>query len=97
MEHLLDTVLLPDARKKKCETLDLIGAGRLKAPTMIVRGANDVSFPLKLGLELLRIIGAAVERTEFHAFNHAAHYVYREWEREVNELLVDFVKAPSTA
>ncbi|OGA56538.1 MAG: hypothetical protein A3G81_27645 [Betaproteobacteria bacterium RIFCSPLOWO2_12_FULL_65_14] len=97
MEHLLNAVFLPDVRKKKYETLDMISAGRLNAPAMIVWGANDVSSPLKLGLDLLRIIGAVVERTQFHAFNHAAHYVYRERAREVNELLVNFVKASSRA
>lgn len=97
MERLLNEVFLPDVKKKKYETLDLIAAGRLKAPTLIVWGANDVSSPMKLGLDLFRIIGAAVERTQFHAFNHAGHYVYRERAREVNELLVNFVKASSRA
>lgn len=92
MEHLLDALFLPDVRKRKYETLDLIKAGRLKAPTLIIWGANDRSSPLKLGLDLLQIIGQVVKRTQFHAFNHAAHYVFREQPHEVNQQIINFVK-----
>ncbi|MBI4526108.1 MAG: alpha/beta hydrolase [Deltaproteobacteria bacterium] len=92
MEHLLDALFLPDVRKKKYETLDLIKAGGLKAPTLIIWGANDESSPINLGIDLLQLVGAVVDRTQFHAFNHAAHYVFREHPREVNELIISFVK-----
>jgi len=92
MEHLLDALFLPDMRRKKYETLELIKAARLKAATLIIWGVNDESSPIKLGIDLLHLIGSTVERTQFHAFNHAGHYVFREHPQEVNELIVNFVK-----
>ncbi len=97
MEHLLNALFLPDVRKKKYETLDMIKAGLLKAPTLIIWGVNDESSPMKLGFDLLQVISSVVDRTQFHAFNHAAHYVFREHAREVNELVINFVKASSRA
>jgi len=93
MEHFLDALFLPSMREKKYETLELIKAARLKAPTLIIWGFNDPSSPIKLGMDLLNVIGSVVARTEFHAFNHAGHYVFREHARQVNQLIVNFVKS----
>ncbi|HMF51203.1 MAG TPA: alpha/beta hydrolase, partial [Candidatus Saccharimonadales bacterium] len=93
METFLEAVFLPSMREKKYETLKLIEAGRLKAPTLIIWGVNDQSSPMKLGIDLLRVIGSVVPRTEFHAFNHAGHYVFREHAQQVNQLIVNFVKS----
>ena len=92
MANVSDTVFLPDARKKKYETLDLIKAGRLKAPTLLVWGLNDPSAPVKLSLDLVRLIGSVVDRTRLHLINHAGHYVFREHPRELHRLIIDFVK-----
>ena len=43
--------------------------------------------------EVLRVIGAVVPQTEFHAFNHAGHYVFREHAHKVNQLITNFVKS----
>jgi len=48
---------------------------------------------MKLGLDLLQIIGSVVPRTEFHAFNQAGHYVFREHAQQVNQLITHFVKS----
>jgi len=93
MEHFLEAVFLPSMRDKKYETLKLIEAGCLKAPTLIIWGVNDRSSPMKLGIDLLQVIGSVVDRTEFHAFNHAGHYVFREHAQEVNQLITHFVKS----
>lgn len=93
MERFLDEVFLPNMREKKYETLKLILAGGLKAPTLIIWGVNDQSSPMKLGIDLLQVISSVVDRTEFHAFNHAGHYVFREQSKAVNRLIVDFVKS----
>ena len=93
MEHFLEAVFLPSMRDKKYETLKLIEAGGLKAPTLIIWGVNDRSSPMKLGIDLLQVIGSVVDRTEFHAFNHAGHYVFREHAQEVNQLITHFVKS----
>jgi pimeloyl-ACP methyl ester carboxylesterase len=93
METFLEAVFLPSMREKKYETLKLIQAGRLKAPTLIIWGVNDQSSPMKLGLDLLQVIGAVVPRTEFHAFNQAGHYVFREHAGRINQLIANFVKS----
>ncbi len=93
MERFLDEVFLPNMREKKYETLKLIQAGGLKAATLIIWGINDRSSPMKLGIDLLNVISSVVDRTEFHAFNHAGHYVFREQAGRVNQLIVDFVKS----
>ncbi len=92
MASISSSVFLPDARKKKYETLELIKAGRLKAPTLIVWGLNDPSTPVKLGLDLARLIGSVVDRTRFHVINHAGHYVFREHPKELHRLITEFVK-----
>jgi 2-hydroxy-6-oxo-6-(2'-carboxyphenyl)-hexa-2,4-dienoate hydrolase len=91
MEHFLEAVFLPSMREKKYETLKLIEAGGLKAPTLIIWGVNDQSSPMKLGIDLLKVIGSVVPRTEFHAFNHAGHYVFREHAEKVNQVITSFV------
>jgi 2-hydroxy-6-oxonona-2,4-dienedioate hydrolase len=91
MEHFLEAVFLPSMREKKYETLKLIEAGGLKAPTLIIWGVNDQSSPMKLGIDLLQVIGSVVPRTEFHAFNQAGHYVFREHAQRVNQLITNFV------
>jgi pimeloyl-ACP methyl ester carboxylesterase len=48
---------------------------------------------MKLGINLLQVIGSVVPRTEFHAFNHAGHYVFREHAQQVNQLIINFVKS----
>ena len=93
MERFLDEIFLPNMREKKYETLKLIQAGGLKAATLIIWGINDRSSPMKLGIDLLNVISSVVDRTEFHAFNHAGHYVFREQAGRVNQLIVDFVKS----
>jgi pimeloyl-ACP methyl ester carboxylesterase len=93
METFLEAVFLPSMRDKKYETLKLIETGGLKAPTLIIWGVNDQSSPMKLGINLLQVIGSVVDRTEFHAFNHAGHYVFREHAQKVNQLITNFVKS----
>jgi 2-hydroxy-6-oxonona-2,4-dienedioate hydrolase len=86
METFLEAVFLPSMREKKYETLKLIEAGNLKAPTLIIWGVNDQSSPMKLGVNLLQVIGSVVP-------NHAGHYVFREHAQKVNQLIVNFVKS----
>ena len=93
METFLEAVFLPSMRKKQYETLKLIEASGLKALTLIIWGVNDQSSPMKLGIDLLQVIGSVVPRTEFHAFNNAGHYVFREHAQQVNQLITNFVKS----
>jgi 2-hydroxy-6-oxonona-2,4-dienedioate hydrolase len=93
MERLSDDVFLPDVRRKKYETLDLISAGRLQAPTIIIWGFNDPSAPVKLGLDLFNLVSSVVDQSQLHVFNHAGHYVFREHAPEVNQLITNFAQS----
>jgi 2-hydroxy-6-oxo-6-(2'-carboxyphenyl)-hexa-2,4-dienoate hydrolase len=91
MEDLLTRQFLPDVRNVKYETLDMIREGRLRAPTLVIWGLNDQSAPIVIGHQLFQHISLAVPKSQFHVFNHAGHYVFREHYRELDRLVVDFV------
>jgi 2-hydroxy-6-oxo-6-(2'-carboxyphenyl)-hexa-2,4-dienoate hydrolase len=92
MAAVLTTQFLPDVRKVKYETLDMIRDGRLRAPTLVLWGLNDRSAPVVIGHQLFEHIANAVPRSEMHVFNHAGHYVFRERHLELDEVVTQFVK-----
>lgn len=75
----------------KYETLNLIAAGRLQAPTLIIWGFNDVSAPCKLGVKLFDIIAPRVNIARFYVLNGAEHYVYADHPDEVVRLMLGFI------
>ena len=77
----------------KHETLDLISAGRLKAPTVIIWGWNDMFAPITLGLDTMKTISKVVERCELQMVNQAGHYVFAEQPEAVTRLIEGFVAA----
>jgi pimeloyl-ACP methyl ester carboxylesterase len=50
-------------RDLKFETIDLIKAGKLKAPTLIIWGFEDQSAPLVLAFNLINLVAAAPDET----------------------------------
>ena len=64
-----------DSARMKAETHDMIRAGRLKAPTLILWAYNDPSAPLSLGLQLMNIIAPAHPQTQMHILNIHIFYV----------------------
>jgi pimeloyl-ACP methyl ester carboxylesterase len=86
-------VFLPDAERLREEALSRIMAGELRAPTLIVWGANDPSAPLGIGLELFGIVAETRPESEFHVFNKSGHYAYREHPAEFAELTARFLRA----
>jgi 2-hydroxy-6-oxonona-2,4-dienedioate hydrolase len=77
--------------KAKDETLALIRAGRLKAPTIIIWGFNDPTAPYALGVNLMETISKVVDRAELHVINRSGHFVAAEHPEEVTRLIVGFV------
>ena len=75
----------------KDETLSRIRAGRLQTPTFIIWGFNDPSATYEMGLDLFQLISQFVERSQLHFFNQSGHFPYREYPREVIELMVSFI------
>jgi len=75
----------------KYQTLDMIKAGKLKAPTIIIWGFDDPTAPFKLGVDMMETISKVVERSELHILNRAGHFVYNEHADRVTQLITDFV------
>jgi pimeloyl-ACP methyl ester carboxylesterase len=78
--------------KAKYETLDMIKAGRLKAPTIVIWGFNDPTAPYFLGVNLMETVSKVVDRTELHIINQSGHFVAAEHPEEVTRLIVGFVQ-----
>ena len=93
MERFLNEVFLPSMREKKYETLEADSSRRIKGSDVDHLGHQRSVLPHETGNRLTYVISSVVDRTEFHAFNHAGHYVFREQARHVNQLIIDFVKS----
>jgi 2-hydroxy-6-oxo-6-(2'-carboxyphenyl)-hexa-2,4-dienoate hydrolase len=78
--------------KAKYETLDLIKAGKLKTPTLIVWGLNDPTAPYFLGVNLLETLSKVVPRVELHVISQCGHFIAAEHPEEVTTLIAGFVK-----
>ena len=77
----------------KHETLDMIRAGKLKAPTGIIWGWNDPFAPYALGLDTMQTFCQVVPRTELHIVNHASHILFSDQPEAVARLMTEFVRA----
>jgi 2-hydroxy-6-oxonona-2,4-dienedioate hydrolase len=81
-----------DSARIKAETHDMIRAGKLKAPTLILWAYNDPSAPLSLGLQLMNVIAPAHPQTQMHILNQAAHYMCRDQVEKFNRIVISFMK-----
>ncbi len=77
---------------KRIETIRLIESEGLKAPTLVVWGANDPSAPPKLAIGLYESIRKRTEIAQLHFFNHAGHYSFREHPEDFNALISYFCR-----
>ena len=64
---------------------------RIKAPTLIVWGAEDRAGPIDIGLFMTR----AIPDARMHIFNKCGHWAQVERAAEFNELVLAFLKPPS--
>ena len=76
----------------KDETLDSIAAGRLKVPTLILWGFNDLGAPYTLGIDLFELVSKSASRAQFHLFNHCGHGPFVEYPQDTTDYVVDFIK-----
>ena len=90
-KELASSVFFPSLGKKKAETLAKIRDGALTIPTLVLWGYNDPSAPLKLGMDLINILQEKVEKCQYHIFNKAGHYAFREHAKSVNSLVREFI------
>jgi pimeloyl-ACP methyl ester carboxylesterase len=79
---------LVDAKNK---TMEMIRAGRLKAPTVLIWGWNDAFAPYTLGIDIMKTITPVVPRAQMHIINQASHFVFAEHPEETARLIVNFV------
>jgi pimeloyl-ACP methyl ester carboxylesterase len=77
----------------KDQTLDMMRAGRLKAPTIMIWGWNDSFAPYTLGLDTMGILSKVLDRVELHMLNKASHFVFAEYPIEATRLINNFVSA----
>jgi pimeloyl-ACP methyl ester carboxylesterase len=87
----LHLVFQRNLQRRRREILRSIREGRLRQKTMIVWGLNDPSAPFLLGTKLFRLIASKNGETQFHAFNAAGHYAFRERYEEFNRIILGLV------
>ena len=75
----------------KDETLEMLRAGGLKRPTLMIWGYNDPSATYDMGVDLFRLISSSVDQAQVHFFNSCGHAPYKEYPQATTELMVSFV------
>ena len=75
--------------KKRAPLEDLSAEiGRIKAPTLLVWGADDRFVPIEVGFKFLRSIG----NSELHVFSRCGHWAQVEHAERFNRLVMDFLR-----
>ena len=74
----------------KDSTLEMLDAGQLKMPTLVIWGYNDPSATHEMAADLFRVISRSADRAQLHFFNQCGHFPYHEYPQEVTDLLVSF-------
>jgi len=74
----------------KDSTLEMLDAGQLKTPTLVIWGYNDPSATHEMAADLFRVISRSVDQAQLHFFNRCGHAPYNEYPQEVTDLLVSF-------
>ncbi len=81
----------------KDETLEMLRAGGLKRPTLIIWGYNDPSATYDMGVDLFKLISSSVDQAQLHFFNKCGHAPFRVYPQAVTELMVSFVGGVATS
>lgn len=98
MEGGLRNRFREDLAARQEETGEWIKAGRLKAPTLVVWGFNDPAATLEgAGLEVMRLILAAVPESQMCILNQAGHFCFREQPEAFVAAVTEFIKRKDRA
>lgn len=92
MKQLARKIFYPGMAKMKEKALKQIETEGLRQPVLVVWGLNDPSAPVKLGLDLFKLIAAKTPESQFHVFNQAGHYTFREHPEEFNRVITTFLR-----
>ncbi|MBI4333939.1 MAG: alpha/beta hydrolase [Chloroflexi bacterium] len=94
MEAGLKRQFREDLAARQKETQEWIKAGRLKAPTLLVWGADDPAAKLEpVGMDVMRLVFAAVPRARMCIINQAGHFSFREQPEAFVAALTGFIKS----
>ncbi len=74
----------------KDSTLQMLDAGQLKTPTLVIWGYNDASATPEMAADLFRVISRSADSAQLHFFNRCGHSPYHEYPKAVTDLLVSF-------
>lgn len=75
------------------ETREWIGSGGLRSvPVLLVWAYNDRGAPIEeCGIPALHLFFSSTPDARMHIFNESGHFPFREWPREFNELVRNFL------
>jgi pimeloyl-ACP methyl ester carboxylesterase len=90
MQDLRFTVWHPSLYRVRKQTVAEISERGLPVPTLVIWGFNDRGAPLYLGHRLFERICPTTPHAEFHVFNQAGHYCFREQWQKFNRAVVNF-------
>jgi len=82
---------LSKLKRGKLETIKEMRDGRLTQPTAVLWGLNDPSAPFPIGIKLFKLISSKNPDVQFHLFNRAGHYVFRERPQAFARTVVGFL------
>ncbi len=74
----------------KDSTLEMLNAGQLKTPTLVIWGYNDPSATHEMASDLFQVISKSVDQAQLHFFNQCGHSPYHEYPQEVTNIMVNF-------
>ena len=94
-EGLKLKLFLPALAKMKQETLGWIADRGMKRPTQVIWACNDKTATLQRGHALFQLIAARERRAYFHAINRSGHFVFREQQKQFNEIVTGFLRSLS--
>ena len=81
------TPSLNAARERMFREIETHG---LPVPTLVIWGNDDVAAPVRQGLAFWDGLTPRTPNAEFHLFNHARHYVFRDQPAKFNRLVRAF-------
>jgi 2-hydroxy-6-oxo-6-(2'-carboxyphenyl)-hexa-2,4-dienoate hydrolase len=74
----------------KDSTLEMLNAGQLKTPTLVIWGYNDPTATHEMAEDLFQVISKSADQAQLHFFNRCGHSPYHEYPQEVTNIMVNF-------
>ena len=85
-----ESVWMPSILAARARALEDVDARGVRAPTLLVWGADDPSAPLPLASALRERLAARSGEVDLHVLSRAGHYCFRERAAAFERLLAGF-------